>query len=141
MRFVNVKKENGSVEKFDADKLKKSIVMAFDKEEYSNYEEHVEAVHNGVIRQLEEFPGVFRPTSSQLGSIIEDTLVYLGHPHPAKKYIIHRNKKAEMANLGNKLKVDVKELTDNYLLQKDWRLKENSNFNFVPLIIPISSSR
>ena len=119
MRFVNIKKEDGSIEKFDSSKIRRGLDVCFQDAEYIDYQEHLDAVFNGVMQQIESFPGVFRPTSSQIGSIVEDTLIYLNHTKVAKAFILFRDKKNQLHHLADKMKVDVKELTENYLLQKD----------------------
>ena len=130
MRFVNIKKLSGGVEKYSIEKIRKGVEKAFKDAEYDTYVEHVNAVVDGVEKQMAEFSGVFRPTTSQIASIIEDTLVYLNHAKVAKSYILFREDQRRLRNFTDSLKVDIQKLTETYLNRADWRLKENSNFSY-----------
>ncbi|TET63663.1 MAG: ribonucleoside triphosphate reductase [Candidatus Stahlbacteria bacterium] len=124
--FEKIKKRNGMIVKFDADKITKAIVEAgiatseFDKKIAQNLTLKVLSLAQQVITHK-------IPTVEQIQDIVEEILLSSPYRKTAKAYIIYRDQHARIREITAKANVNI---VDQYLGQIDWQVNENSNMTF-----------
>ena len=124
--FEKIKKRNGMIVKFDADKITKAIVEAgiatseFDKKIAQNLTLKVLSLAQQVITHK-------IPTVEQIQDIVEEVLLSSPYRKTAKAYIIYRDQHARIREITAKANVNI---VDQYLGQNDWQVNENSNMTF-----------
>jgi ribonucleoside-triphosphate reductase len=126
MRLYRVIKRNSQKKRFLKSKIYKSLESAF----YDYDESYDEELYNKVVKEVFEQikdKSTDGEISTELISLCITNILYQNNLNlVSEKYIIHRYNKLTAKNIN----VNIQNLTDNYLYQKDWRLKENSNFNY-----------
>ncbi|MCK4251525.1 ribonucleoside triphosphate reductase [candidate division WOR-3 bacterium] len=124
--FEKIKKRNGMIVKFDADKITKAIAEAgtatgeFDKKIAPNLTLKVLSLAQQVITHK-------IPTVEQIQDIVEEVLLSSPYRKTAKAYIIYRDQHARIREITAKANVNI---VDQYLGQIDWQVNENSNMTF-----------
>ncbi|MEE8597022.1 MAG: ribonucleoside triphosphate reductase [bacterium] len=124
--FEKIKKRNGMIVKFDADKITKAIADAgiatseFDKKIAQNLTLKVLSLAQQVITHK-------IPTVEQIQDIVEEVLLSSPYRKTAKAYIIYRDQHARIREITAKANVNI---VDQYLGQNDWQVNENSNMTF-----------
>lgn len=81
------------------------------------------------------------PSVEQIQDVVERVLMANGHVKVAKAYILYRRQRHEMRKLKSTF-VEVESIVDDYLYQKDWRVRENSNmpFSYSGMMMHVSGS-
>lgn len=69
------------------------------------------------------------PTVESLQDLLEKVLIENGHAKTAKAYILYREQHAKMRKTKALLS-DAVNMVDDYIQQKDWRVKENANMGY-----------
>ncbi len=69
------------------------------------------------------------PTVEEIQDIVEDVLIEAGYTRVAKAYIVYRKQHADLREMRRLLE-EVPSLVDDYLNDRDWRVRENSNMTF-----------
>jgi len=124
--FEKIRKRNGMIVKFDADKITKAIADAgiatseFDKKIAQNLTLKVLSLAQQVITHK-------IPTVEQIQDIVEEVLLSSPYRKTAKAYIIYRDQHARIREITAKANVNI---VDQYLGQIDWQVNENSNMTF-----------
>ena len=124
--FEKIRKRNGMIVKFDADKITKAIAEAgtatseFDKKIAQNLTLKVLSLAQQVITHK-------IPTVEQIQDIVEEVLLSSPYRKTAKAYIIYRDQHARIREITAKANVNI---VDQYLGQIDWQVNENSNMTF-----------
>ncbi|NOR17671.1 ribonucleoside triphosphate reductase [candidate division WOR-3 bacterium] len=124
--FEKIKKRNGMIVKFDADKITKAIADAgiatseFDKKIAQNLTLKVLSLAQQIITHK-------IPTVEQIQDIVEEVLLSSPYRKTAKAYIIYRDQHARIREITAKANVNI---VDQYLGQNDWQVNENSNMTF-----------
>lgn len=124
--FEKIKKRNGMIVKFGADKITKAIAEAgtatseFDKKIAQNLTLKVLSLAQQVITHK-------IPTVEQIQDIVEEILLSSPYRKTAKAYIIYRDQHARIREITAKANVNI---VDQYLGQIDWQVNENSNMTF-----------
>ncbi|MCK4756037.1 ribonucleoside triphosphate reductase [candidate division WOR-3 bacterium] len=124
--FEKIRKRNGMIVKFDADKITKAIADAgiatseFDKKIAQNLTLKVLSLAQQVITHK-------IPTVEQIQDIVEEVLLSSPYRKTAKAYIIYRDQHARIREIAAKANVSI---VDQYLGQNDWQVNENSNMTF-----------
>ncbi len=124
--FEKIKKRNGMIVKFDANKITKAIADAgiatseFDKKIAQNLTLKVLSLAQQVITHK-------IPTVEQIQDIVEEILLSSPYRKTAKAYIIYRDQHARIREITAKANVNI---VDQYLGQNDWQVNENSNMTF-----------
>jgi ribonucleoside-triphosphate reductase len=123
---TKIKKRDGRLVKFNADKITGAIVKActatgeFDMKEARKLTIKVlnlaEQLFNGKILSVEE-----------IQDIVEEVLLQSPYRKTAKAYIIYREQHSRLRDITNKMEVD---LVDQYLKKADWKINENSNMDY-----------
>jgi len=121
-----IRKRDGRVVSFDAEKITKAIAMAG--EATGEFTEDIarrltirvlnlaEKLYNGKITTVEE-----------IQDVVEDVLITSSYRKTAKAYIIYRDQHARLREITHTMEAD---LVDQYLLKTDWKVNENSNMDY-----------
>ena len=75
----------------------------------------------------ERFP-VDYPTVEEIQDAVEEALIEAGYVRTAKAYILYRKQHTDLRQLGGLM--EEMPLVDDYLNDRDWRVRENSNMSF-----------
>ncbi len=124
-------KRDGSVVKFDANKIEQAIEKAANvTKEFSSAE--AKKVTNKVIMMVQEVAdkkenGIKAPTIEEIQDAVEIALYSFGYTATAKAYILYREQRARIREFAMGLNVD---MVDDYLQQLDWHVNENSNMAY-----------
>ena len=124
--FKRIKKRDGRIVKFRAEKITEAIRKAgeatgeFDKEK-------AKELTNKVLKLAEKEIKQKIPAVEEIQDIVEKVLLTSPYKKTAKAYIIYREQHAELRKIIAKSKVDI---VDNYLSKLDWEVKENSNMSY-----------
>ena len=127
-----IEKRNGSIVDFDQNKITTAVLKALKvvyKEKPEDYLKKVaEIVSSKVVCKL-NYKGFTCPKIEEIQDIVENTLMEMGEKEAAKEYIRYRLKQQEIRERKKSL-IQARQLINNYILQDDWRVKENANMGF-----------
>jgi len=127
-----IEKRNGSIVDFDQNKITTAVLKALKvvyKEKPEDYLKKVaEIVSSKVVCKL-NYKGFTCPRIEEIQDIVENTLMEMGEKEAAKEYIRYRLKQQEIRERKKSL-IQARQLINNYILQDDWRVKENANMGF-----------
>jgi len=133
MGILQIKKRDGSVADFNAEKITVAAEKAFraDPEFNGNSVLASRGVSNVAVSILETmFNGVSYPTVEQAQDVVEATLMKLGHITTARKYIIYRQHHKELREMSDATKAVVDyttRLINRFMRGEDWKSAENAN--------------
>ena len=124
-----VRKRDGRLEPFDPKKIEKAVFAAAKAMDGEDIEKARE-----ITRQTISFLEVIYkdervPTVENVQDLVEKILIENGHAKTAKAYILYREQHAKMRQTKALLS-DAVNMVDNYIQQKDWRVKENANMGY-----------
>ncbi len=124
-----IRKRDGRLEAFDPEKIQNAIFSAAK----AVGGEDMEKAHD-VTRQAVSFLEVLYkedrvPTVENVQDLVEKVLIETGHAKTAKAYILYREQHAKMRQTRELLS-DAVNMVDDYIQQKDWRVKENANMGY-----------
>jgi ribonucleoside-triphosphate reductase len=137
--ITKVKKRDGRIVDFEPQKIKEAIWKAAQSVGGTD-EELAHRLAEMVAERIEEkFAGITTPHVEQIQDVVEKVLVESGHYKTAKAYILYR-KQHEKIRKTKQTYLDVINTIGDYINEKDWRVKENSNeaFSFSGLMLYIS---
>lgn len=121
-----IRKRDGRLVKFDADKITHAIAKAgAATEEFDQ-----QASRKLTIKVLSVADRLFENSVvsvEEIQDIVEEVLLSSPYRKTAKAYIIYRDQHARLRELANKLEID---LIDQYLKKADWKINENSNMDY-----------
>jgi len=123
--FQKIKKRDGRMEKFDAEKITKVLARAgaamgeFDEKADQRLTVKVLNVAEDLIKGA--------PTVEQIQDIVEEVLLSSAYKKTAKAYILYRQQHNQMRDISDLENVN---LVEQYLKQLDWQVNENSNMTF-----------
>ncbi|MCW7080168.1 MAG: ribonucleoside triphosphate reductase [Candidatus Methanospirare jalkutatii] len=126
MRFKKIRKRDGRVEEFKAEKITNAIAKAgaatgeFDREVAKKLTIKVLSLAEEVIKSD-------IPTVEEIQDIVEEVLLTSPYKKTAKAYIIYRDQHAKIREIVERADVS---LVDQYLQKLDWQVRENSNMTF-----------
>jgi len=121
-----IKKRDGRLVKFNADK----ITNAINKAGMATEEFDLTIAKKLTIRVLNLAEELFDSkimTVEEIQDIVEEVLLSSPYRRTAKSYIIYRDQHARLREITNKMEVD---LVDQYLKKIDWKINENSNMDY-----------
>ncbi|HOV39732.1 MAG TPA: anaerobic ribonucleoside-triphosphate reductase, partial [Spirochaetales bacterium] len=131
VRFVV--KRNGTVEKYNREKILNAIHKAIRAVRSGEDMELAEKLTTQVEEKLREFLKGRHPNSApaieEIQDIVETVLIESRQVDIAKAYILYRARHEAMRDT-QKLMLDINSTMDGYLNQSDWRVNENANVNF-----------
>ncbi len=127
--LTRIKKRDGSLKKFDPDK----ITVAVFKATQAIGEEDLKVarkVTEKVVKYLDKvYDGHTVPTVEEVQNSVEKILIEEDLVKVAKSYILYREQRTKLRGITDTT-TNFKELVENYIGQGDWRVKENSNMSF-----------
>lgn len=124
--FKRIKKRDGKIVKFDAEKITRAISAA-GKETGEISDKIAARLTLKVLSLAEETIKEKTPSVEQIQDIVEEVLLGSAHKETAKAYVIYREQHAQLRSFATKANID---LVENYLKKADWKVKENSNMSF-----------
>lgn len=125
-----IKKRDGTLVQFNKQKIFDAILKAEkavgeDNEQDTNI--LTELVVDRLIEEVKINPRILNVEEIQ--DIVERILIKQDKENAAKSYILYRKQREEIRKTRS-LFLDVNKVMDTYLLQDDWRVKENSNISY-----------
>ncbi|HIJ72462.1 MAG TPA: ribonucleoside triphosphate reductase [Candidatus Hydrogenedentes bacterium] len=123
--FDQIRKRDGSIEKFRSEKITRAIFKAAKAcggEDFGRAEELCRQV---IVLAGRVYDGRI-PEVEGVQDLVEKVLIENGHAQTAKAYILYREKRAGARNFNALVGATI-EMFSAYLLNKDWRTKENAN--------------
>ena len=123
----SIVKRDGRVVPFDEAKITTAIWKAM--RSVGDPDEHAAAALCEKVGRLldERFVGEY-PTVEEIQDIVEEMLVEAGRLRTAKAYILYRNQREELREMKG-LMAGLP-LVEDYLEDRDWRVRENSNMSY-----------
>ncbi len=124
--FQQIKKRDGRIVKFDAERITNAITKAgeatgeFGREEAKRFTIKVLNIAHQIIKDQ-------IPTVEQIQDIVEEVLISSPYKKAAKAYIIYREQHSRIREIISEANGD---LIDQYLNKIDWEVNENSNMSF-----------
>ncbi len=124
-----IRKRNGRIVPFEQEKITNAIFKAAqavggtDREIAKKLSDQVVALIN------ERFNSKIIPTVENVQDIVEKVLVESGHYKTAKAYILYREEHKKLRDV-KALLLNVGDVIDGYISEKEWRIKENANVRF-----------
>lgn len=124
-----VRKRDGRLEAFEPKKIEGAIFSAA-KAVGGEDAEKARVITRQTISFLEVlYKGGRVPTVENVQDLLEKVLIENGHAKTAKAYILYREQHAKLRQTRELLS-DAVNMVDNYIQQKDWRVKENANMGY-----------
>ncbi len=124
--FDRIKKRNGEIVRFEAQKITEAIYKAGQ----ATGEFELEIAKKLTLRVLDlaiDIIGDKTPSVEEIQDIVEEVLISSPYKKTAKAYIIYRDQHARLREITTKANLD---LVNQYLTKEDWRVNENSNMSF-----------
>ena len=123
--FKKIRKRDGRIVEFDAEKITNAIAKAgkatgeFDRKIAEKLMLRVLNLAQQIIKEI--------PTVEQIQDIVEEVLLTSPYRKTAKAYILYREQHARIREIAAKANVD---LVEQYLKRIDWQVNENSNMTY-----------
>ncbi len=124
-----IRKRDGRLEKFNPEKIENAIFKAA---QAVGGKDRTTAskIANQVVSILEViYKGERIPTVEEVQDLVEKMLIENGHAKTAKAYILYREQHAKIREVHQLLQ-DAVNMIDDYINQKDWKVKENANMGY-----------
>ncbi len=123
----SIVKRDGRVVSFDEAKITTAIWKAM-REVGDGDEIEAKRLCELVTAILDERFPVDYPTVEEIQDVVEEALIEAGYVRTAKAYILYRKQHTDLRQLDG-LMAEIP-LVDDYLNDRDWRVRENSNMSF-----------
>ncbi len=123
-----IRKRDGRIVPFEQEKITTAIwkaaqaVGGTDRERAKQLSEQVVEIIN------KKYDGK-TATVENIQDIVEKVLVENGHYKTAKAYILYREEHKKLRDVRSLL-LNVGDVVDNYIIQSEWRIRENANIDF-----------
>lgn len=124
-----IRKRDGRLEPFDPKKIEGAIFSAAKSVGGENTEKAREITRQTISFLEVLYKGDRVPTVENVQDLVEKILIENGHAKTAKAYIIYRDQHSKLRQTKVLLS-DAVNMVDNYIQQKDWRVKENANMGY-----------
>ena len=124
-----IKKRDGRIVRFNADKITDAIfkaVVAVGGKDRGTAESLTESIVD-ILDII--YKGERIPTVENVQDLVEKILIERGHARVAKAYILYREQHRKLRQTADLLDEGIR-LIDDYLDQSDWRVNENSNMSY-----------
>ena len=126
MRFKKIRKRDGRIEEFNAEKITNAIAKAgAATQEFGR--DVAKKLTLKVLSLAEEVIKSDIPTVEEIQDIVEEVLLTSPYKKTAKAYIIYRDQHAKIREIVERADVS---LVDQYIQKLDWQVRENSNMTF-----------
>ncbi len=124
-----IRKRDGRLEKFNPEKIENAIFKAAQAVGGKD-REPAKKIANQVVSILEILYKDDRiPTVEEVQDLVEKMLIENGHAKTAKAYILYREQHAKIREVHQLLR-DAVDMIDDYINQRDWKVKENANMGY-----------
>ena len=124
--FKKIKKRDGRIAKFDAQKITDAIAKAG--EATNEFDTEIaEKLTLKVLNLAQQAIPHKIPTVEGIQDTVEEILLSSPYRKTARVYIIYRDQHARIRDITSKANVNI---VDQYLEQIDWQVNENSNMTF-----------
>ena len=123
--ITQVKKRDGSLERFQEEKITWAIFKAVESVGGKDFDRAVSLAREVTARVNEKFGGE-TPTIEDVQDTVEKVLIENGHAQTAKAYILYREKRHSARNMNALIGATIGMFSD-YLGDKDWHINENAN--------------
>jgi ribonucleoside-triphosphate reductase len=124
-----IRKRDGRLEPFDPTKIE-TVVFAAAKAVGGEDIEKAREITRQTVSFLEVlYKGDRIPTVENVQDLLEKVLIENGHAKTAKAYILYREQHAKLRHTKALLS-DAVNMVDDYIQQRDWRVKENANMGY-----------
>ena len=124
-----IRKRDGRLEPFDPKKIESAIFAAAKAVGGEDIEKAREITRQAISFLEVIYKGDRVPTVENVQDLVEKILIENGHAKTAKAYILYREQHAKLRQTKALLS-DAVNMVDNYIQQKDWRVKENANMGY-----------
>ncbi len=124
-----VRKRDGRLEPFDPVKIEDAVFAAASAVGGQNRGKAKELTRQTISFLEVIYKGNRVPTVENLQDLLEKVLIENGHAKTAKAYILYREQHAKLRKTKALLS-DAVNMVDDYIQQKDWRVKENANMGY-----------
>ena len=124
-----IRKRDGRLEPFDPKKIESAVFGAAKAVGGENVEKAREITRQAISFLEVLYKGDRVPTVENVQDLVEKILIEDGHAKTAKAYILYREQHAKLRQTKILLS-DAVNMVDNYIQQKDWRVKENANMGY-----------
>lgn len=124
-----VRKRDGSLVEFELSKIIIAVKKAFEATDTAYTDDILERL---ALRVTADFQGKIKGNIVDIEDIqdsVEKILEDLGFNKVAKAYILYRKQREKLRNLKSSM-LDFAKTVNNYLNQRDWRVKENSTVTY-----------
>lgn len=128
-KMYQVIKRDGKITDFDLNKVSVAITKAFE----AQNKQYVPAIIDMLtLRVTADFESKIENNLVHVEDIqdsVEHVLEQSGYTDVAKAYILYRKQREKIRNMKSTI-LDYKEVVNNYVHLKDWRVKENSTVTY-----------
>lgn len=124
-----VRKRDGRLELFDPQKIEQAVFRAAKAVGGQDVAKSQQITRQGISFLEVLYKGDRVPSVENVQDLMEKILIENGHAKTAKAYILYREQHAKLRQTKILLK-DAVNMVDNYIQQKDWRVKENANMGY-----------
>jgi anaerobic ribonucleoside-triphosphate reductase len=127
--MYKVTKRDGKVVDFELSKISAAITKAFDATQTAYNRDIIEMLS---LRVTADYSVKVKDGMISVEAIqdsVEKVLSAAGYSEVAKCYILYRKQREKIRNMKSTI-LDYKEIVDNYVHVKDWRVKENSTVTY-----------
>lgn len=126
--FNRVEKRDGRIVDFDQNKITEAIWSAAQAVGGRN-KRLAKRLSNKVVNYLKRTTQKKVPHVEEIQDAVEKTLIEEGHAKTAKAYILYRKQHEDLRKIKS-TSLQVEEIVEDYLGQRSWRVKENSNVGY-----------
>ncbi len=127
--MYKVIKRDDKVVDFDIKKISTAIKKAFDAENHQYNDDIIDLLALKVTADFEKKIKDGLVSVEDIQDSVEAVLIAADYADVAKSYILYRRQREKIRNLKSTV-LDYKEIVDNYVGLKDWRVKENSTVTY-----------
>ena len=120
-------KRNGNIVPFNQEKITEAIWKSV-KAVGGGDRDKTQYLSNLVVKEIKKKYDGRKPTVEEIQDIVEKTLIEEGHAKTAKAYITYRLSHQELREV--KAIFDTIEAVEDYIGERDWTIRENSNMGF-----------
>ncbi len=129
MEIKNIIDRDKSIKVFELEKIIEAIKKAMSAVNHGG-DKDAESISKKVLSELQKNKDKdidLITTVEEVQDVVEEKLMDSNFHDVAKAYILYRDQRAKMREIGLKMETD---LVDNYIGQLDWKVKENSNMGY-----------
>lgn len=127
-KIVKIKKRDGRIVPFSPSKIERAIKSAFRAAGNDDFEKVRQLTREVVLELEKRFNSSIVPEVEQVQDLVEQALLKAGQEEVYNAFTLYRQLHQKLRSVSSL--VDADELTEKYLNQEDWRVKENANMTY-----------